>query len=81
MRLRGLRARIADRGKPLKPEPELKVVTVSSILDETPEGMYRMDRLRRAESERRAALTQEERELEDILHRQMERSILFGDES
>ena len=65
----------------MKPEPELKVVTVSSILDETPEGTYRMDRLRRAESERRAALTQEERELEDILHRQMERSILFGDES
>lgn len=38
------------------PEPELQVVTVSSVLEDTPEGMARMDRIRAAEERDRRAL-------------------------
>ena len=60
-------------------DKRLKVVQVSSLFDETPEGMYRMDRIRTAERERRNAMTPEARALEDEFHEEMANRLVFGD--
>jgi len=57
---------------------EFRVVTLSSALDETPEGFYEMERLRRAEADRRAKLTLLEREIEDAVSAEIDRAIFYG---
>lgn len=59
-------------------EPEMRVVTVSSIWDETPEAMYRMDRLLRRYEEERAALDPEVRELADRVDAELTRRFVEG---
>lgn len=60
-------------------DKRLKVVRVSSLFDETPEDMHRMDRIRAAERERRNAMTPEARAIEDKFDEEMTKRIVFGD--
>lgn len=57
---------------------EAKVITFGSILESTPEGLALMDRMRRAEDARRAALEPWEREIEDSLRALVEDVVLWG---
>lgn len=59
-------------------EPEMRVVQVSSIFDETPEGMYRMDRLQRRYDEQRAALDPVTRKILDEAEEAFDRAVVLG---
>lgn len=56
----------------------MRVVTFGSMFEETPEGLYRMDRIRRYEEARRRGLSAAQRGLEDRVEAAIERSVLFG---
>lgn len=60
---------------------ELRAVTVSTIVDSTPEGMYRMSRLVDEQERLYALLGDEERRMAEAFTVEMERRILFGDEA
>ena len=55
---------------------ECQVVVVSSVFDETPEGMYVMDRLRRSWEEQRANLSERQRAIFDLVDEEIERTVL-----
>jgi hypothetical protein len=55
----------------------VNVRTIGSIYEETPEGLARMDRLRAAEDERRRLMDPIDREIEDLVNREIDRAV-FG---
>lgn len=54
----------------------VRVITFGSVLEETPEGFYAMESLRRDADAERAALEPWERDLADALNREIDRRVL-----
>lgn len=59
---------------------ELHKVTVSTIVDSTPEGMFRMSRLADEQERLYAQLSEGDRRMAEAFQVKLERQILFGDD-
>lgn len=57
---------------------EYGVITYGSFIEETPEGFYYAERVRRTEEIRRAALSSLDRDLEDEVHKAVTRAVFYG---
>jgi hypothetical protein len=57
-------------------EPEIRVVTIGSILESTPEGLFRMDRIQREYDALLSQLDPLEREIFDEIGRELDRRVL-----
>ena len=55
-----------------------RIVTYGSALESTPESLFVMDRLRREEDARRAALDPIELEIVDVIEQFVEHAIFYG---
>lgn len=56
----------------------MKVYTIGSAFEETPEGLYIMDRLRESEEEILRSLTKKELEFYDATNRKIDEGVFFG---
>lgn len=57
-----------------------EVVVIGSMLEDSPEGLFRADRLRRANDERWAEMSPQEQVIHAEFERRLEHAVLYGDD-